>query len=365
MTDPFAKLAWLALRAVPGIGVVLFQRLVDTFGNPEAVFEASPTQLTAVRGITPALARAILDFKDWPRLDRELEQLAALGGQLITRDDPDFPEALRQIPYPPPFLYLKGSLTPNDRLAVALVGTRKPTHYGRKISYRLGRDLSLKGITVVSGLARGIDTAAHRAVVENGGRTFAVLGCGLDVVYPPENRELYNSIPAHGALISEYPLGTPPEARNFPVRNRLISGLALGVVVVEAASQSGAHITARYALEQGREVFAVPGPIDSPTSVGPHHWIKQGARLVESVADILSDVRLQPKAQDTLLFHPESVAPVVEDPVIAHFQADPVHMEELILATGLPAAEVLGRLTMLELQGLIKELPGKLFVLAE
>jgi len=365
MADPFEKLAWVALRTVPGIGVVLFQRLLKRFGRPEAVFEASAAELGEVKGISAKLAQAIVGFKDWPRLDRELERLTAGGGDLLTQEDPDFPEGLRTIPYPPPFLYIKGRLTNQDRMAVAVVGTRKPSNYGRKVSYRLGRELSLKGVTVVSGLARGIDTAAQRAAVENGGRTLAVLGCGLDVVYPPENGQLYEAIPRCGALISEFPLGTPPEGRNFPVRNRLISGLALGVVIVEAGSQSGTHITARYALEQGREIFAVPGPIDSPNSAGPHYWIQQGARLVGGVEDILTELRLSPKPKDTTPRPLESILPVEEDAVIAQFQGEPKQLEELIVSTGLPVAEVMSRLTILELQGLIREMPGKFYTLAD
>jgi DNA processing protein len=225
---------------------------------------------------------------------------------------------------------------------------------------------------VVSGLARGIDSAAHQEALENGGRTLAVLGCGLDVVYPPENLKLYGQIPGQGALISEFPLGTPPEARNFPIRNRIISGLTLGVVVVEAGLKSGTGITVRYALDQGREVFAVPGPIDSPTSVGPHRLIQQGAKLVQDVEDIFQEFPDLARAPGPLFGVPSraretggaaaaDAAP--EDPLLAFLGSDPLSLEELLRATGLPAPQVLSRLTVLELEGLIRELPGKRFVL--
>ena len=270
MTD---KLPWLGLRSIPGVGIVLGQRLLQRFGSPGAVFKASFQDLAAVRGITPAMAQAIAGFRDWDKLEARLAQLTAQGAEMVTQDDPRFPAGLKLIPYPPPLLYIKGTLTPADSLAVAIVGTRGASYYGLKAARRLAGALAARGVTVVSGLARGIDTAAHQGALEMSGRTLAVLGCGLDVVYPPENLKLYQEIPEHGALVSEFPLGTPPEARNFPIRNRIISGLALGVVVIEAGVKSGTAITVRYALDQGREVFAVPGPIDSPTSIGaapPH-----------------------------------------------------------------------------------------------
>lgn len=366
MAEQLDKLAWVALRAVPGVGVVLFQRLVQRFGTPKAVFGAAYRELLGIKGINPGIARAILDFRDWPEIDRELERLAARGGKVITQNDEEFPPALRQIPHPPPFLYVQGTLAPQDRLAVAVVGTRRLSHYGRRVSYRLGRDLGFQGVTVVSGLARGIDTAAHRGALENGGRTLAVLGCGLDVVYPPENKELYRKIPQQGALLSELPLGTPPEAKNFPIRNRIISGLALGVVVVEAGEQSGAHITARCALEQGREVFGVPGPIDSPTSIGPHRWIQQGAKLVQEVRDIISEIApMVERPQSTTSPAPEVARPHVEDPLVALLGTEPLQLEDLISASGLAAPDVMTRLTLLELQGLVRELPGKCYVLAD
>jgi DNA processing protein len=370
MTD---KLPWLGLRSIPGVGLVLAQRLLQRFGGPAAVFQASFRDLVTVKGITPPLAQAILGFRDWDQLEAQLAQLAAQGAEMITRDDPRFPVRLLEIPYPPPFLFIKGTLAPADDLAVAMVGTRGASYYGLKAGRRLAGALAARGVTVVSGLARGIDTAAHQGALEMGGRTLAVLGCGLDVVYPPENQELYQEIPEHGALVTEFPLKTPPEARNFPIRNRLISGLALGVVVIEAGVKSGTAITVRYALDQGREVLAVPGPIDSPTSVGPHRLIQEGAKLVQDVEDIVSELPGLKQARSPL-FAPaapggrvaEAPGPAPqapEDPLLLLLGSEPVQLEELVQATHLPVQNVLARLTLLELQGLVKELPGKCFVL--
>ena len=365
MIDPFSTIPWLALRSIPGIGVVIFHRLLSRFGSPEAVFQASTLDLRAVPGVTPGIVKAITSYADWPRWDAVVERLVAEGGDIITCRDERFPANLRAIPYTPPFLYVRGSLAPQDERAIALVGTRRPSHYGRKMGYRLAAELARHGVTVVSGLARGIDTAVHQGALEAGGRTLAVLGCGLDIVYPPENKALYSAIPKQGALISEFPPGTPPEARNFPIRNRLISGLAQGVVVVEAGEQSGTHITARCALEQGREVFAVPGPIDLPGSVGPHRWIQQGAKLVCQAADILEEMRVA-APQRAAARPPAAAAPPPRpaDPLLDHLGLTPLQLDELIRLANLPAAEVLSRLTLLELQGLIQELPGKYFVLA-
>jgi DNA processing protein len=256
---------------------------------------------------------------------------------------------------------------------VAIVGTRGASYYGLKAGRRLAGALAARGVTVVSGLARGIDTAAHQGAMEMSGRTLAVLGCGLDVVYPPENLKLYQEIPEHGALISEFPLSTPPEARNFPIRNRIISGLALGVVVIEAGVKSGTAITVRYALDQGREVFAVPGPIDSPTSAGPHRLIQEGAKLVQDVEDILAELPALRQAPGSLFAPatptgrvaeaPGPIRPAPEDPLLPLLGSEPLQLEELVQAARLPVQDVLSRLTLLELQGLVKELPGKCYVL--
>jgi DNA processing protein len=370
MTD---KLPWLGLRSIPGVGLVLAQRLLARFGGPAAVFQATFKDLVAVKGITPGLAQAILGFRDWDRLEEQLARLTARGAELVTRDDPRFPARLQEIPYPPLLLFVQGTLTPADNLAVAMVGTRSASYYGVKAARRLAGALASRGVTVVSGLARGIDTAAHQGALEMSGRTLAVLGCGLDVVYPPENVKLYQEIAAQGALVTEFPLGTPPEARNFPIRNRIISGLALGVVVIEAGSTSGTAITVRYALDQGREVLAVPGPIDSPTSLGPHRLIQEGAKLVQDVEDILQELPGLRQAPGPLFAPvapasrvseaPSPIRSAPEDPLLPLLGSEPVQLEELVQAARLPVQDVLARLTLLELQGLVKELPGKCYVL--
>jgi DNA processing protein len=369
MTD---ALAWLALRGLPGVGPVLFHRLIQAFGGPAQVFDTPLKELRAVRGISPAVAQTIRSFRQWDRVEEQLSRLRTFGVQVLTLDDPRYPARLLEIPFPPPLIFAKGDLKPEDSLALAIVGTRGASYYGAKTCRTLARELAFRGVTVVSGLARGIDTAAHQGSLEGGGRTLAVLGCGLDVVYPPENRELYARIQESGALISEYPLGTPPEAHNFPPRNRIISGLALGVLVVEAGAKSGAHITAQCALDQGREVLAVPGPITSPTSRGPHRWIKEGAKLVQDVHDILAELphagaRLRPEA-DGPPEAPVSARPAffrVDDPLLPLLGSEPLQLEELVQASRLPAPEVMSRLTLLELQGLVRELPGKCYVLMD
>ncbi len=367
------------------MGPVLFQRLLARFGQPAAVFQARREELLGVKGVNADLARDLLSFRAWDRVEAELAQMAAAGVEVLLQNDPGFPARLQQIPYPPPLLFLKGTILPQDDLALAVVGTRAASYYGLKTCRRLAGALAVRGLTVVSGLARGIDTAAHQGALENGGRTLAVLGCGLDVVYPPENQKLYEQIPEQGALISEFPLGTPPEAKNFPIRNRIISGLALGVVVVEAGLRSGTSITVRYALDQGREVFAVPGPIDSPTSLGPHRLIQDGAKLVQDPEDIFSELPGLKKGQGRLFSVPGGVketpaavgggptpaaavapsvsAPPPEDPLLALLGSDPLSLDELVRVTRLSASEVLSRLTILELEGLIRELPGKRYVL--
>ncbi len=364
------KLPWLALRSVPGVGPVLFHRLIQAFGNPARVFQTPLQELRGLRGISPSLAQAVSGFCQWDRIEEQLARVKALAAEVVTLDDSRYPPRLREIPYPPPVLYVKGEIKPEDSLALAVVGTRGASYYGVKAARSLAREAARRGLTVVSGLARGIDTAAHQGALEGGGRTLAVLGCGLDVVYPPENRELYRRIPESGALITEYPPGTPPEAHNFPPRNRLISGLALGVLVVEAGLKSGAHITAHCALEQGREVLAVPGPITSPTSLGPHRLIQQGAKLVQDVDDILAEIAgdpgVRPQGEEPREAAAQDRPPLfrLDDPLLPLLGAEPRQLEELVEASRLPAADVMSRLTLLELQGLVRELPGKCYVLA-
>ena len=287
-----------------------------------------------------------------------------LDVQLVPRDHPDYPPLLREIPDPPPALYVRGTLAAEDRRAVAIVGSRQVSEYGKRVAYRFGRELAEAGLTVVSGLARGTDTAAHRGALEGGGRTLACLGCGVDVAYPYENRDLAKAIAGSGALLSEYPLTAPPDAWHFPSRNRIISGLSLGVVVVEAPQGSGALITTDCAVDQNREVFAVPGSIENPRSRGPHALIRDGARLVESVEDILRELRLD-GSQQTLDLGLDDAPPDLSTDEAALYallshEAQPV--DDLILETGLPAATVGGALVTLELKGCARRLPGNMYI---
>ncbi len=355
---------WLALAILPGLGCTLIHRLVAAFGNPQAVLAAGRT-VAHVEGIGPKLAAlfdnpaVLAQAQSWAV--REQERAAAVGVRLLSCTDPRYPSLLRTIHDPPVLLWCRGDLVSLQQTAVALVGSRSATGYGRKISFLLAQQLVQAGLTVVSGLAEGIDGQAHAGALAAAGRTVAVLGCGVDVVYPRFHSRLYEQIQAHGLLVSEYPLGTQPDGFRFPARNRIISGLSLGVVVVEAAAKSGSLITARMALEQNREVFAVPGRIDSPQSEGSHHLIQQGAQLVHSVEDILAELPTvggvrQNKATRQAV--PEDIS-ASEQKLLALLAADPIDIEELTATSGLPVSELHGLLLNLELKGLIRQLPGQ------
>jgi len=352
---------YLGFNLTPLIGPVRLRRLLEYFGDPETAWEASPEALCRA-GLEEACIAKLVEARSRLDLEAELARVQALGVRLLTWEDEAYPERLRHIYAPPPLLYLRGSLRRNEPM-VALVGTRRPTAYGRQVARMLARELARNGVTVVSGLALGIDTEAHLGALEAGGRTVAVLGNGLDQVYPLRNRELAARIAACGALLSDYPLGTLPEPRNFPPRNRIISGLSLGVVVVEAGERSGALITCDFAAEQGREVFAVPGSILSPASRGCHDWILQGARLVRGVEDILEELRL-----DRVLGHEEVRQVVPESPVEAALlgvlTAEPMHVDEVGEAAGLPMPVVSSTLTLMELKGLVRQVGGMQYVRA-
>jgi len=365
---------WFVLRAVPGLGDALLCRLVQSFGSPDAVLQAPHDALTQVDGVSLALAKAIRQgpgAEDMQAIDRELKALERLPIRVLTILDPDYPARLKTIHDPPPLLSVSGTLSEEDHHAVAIVGTRHATPAGRVITEQLSRGLAEAGVTVVSGLARGIDGAAHRSALEAGGRTIAVLGCGIDRTYPPEHQALRKKVEEQGAVLSELPLGAYPHAYHFPKRNRIISGLSLGVVVVEAAPKSGSLITARLATEQGREVFAVPGSIQSEQSRGTNGLIKQGARLVETVEDILDELvsqcepsfRARMQARRAALTRPVQSGRLSleqdEATLYAALSMEPVHIDELIAKTGLPAAAVSGLLLSLELKGAIRQLPGQ------
>ena len=362
---------WLALRSVRGVGNVSFRMLLERFDSPQAVFAASVARLTDA-GFQPAVARAIVSFDQWGAVDAELEQIVRAGVRLVTQADSEYPKNLTHIHDPPPFVYIRGSLEPQDQVAVAIVGARSASPYGRDVTRQLARDLAHRRVTVVSGLARGIDAEAHRAALEAGGRTIGVLGSGLDVLYPSEHRRLAQDMTQHGAVISEFALGSQPEAGNFPYRNRVISGLSLGTVVIEAAEKSGSLITARCALEQNREVFAVPGHITASRSRGPHDLIKQGAKLVESVEDILVEIAptvpARAEAQDgtgAVSGQPGLSAIAALEPdeelLVKLFDGEPLHVNVLIARSGLGPARVLEVLLGLELKGMVSQLPGTHF----
>ena len=364
---------WFVLRAVPGIGDALLCRLAQSLGSADAVLRASLDALMQIGGVSPALARAIRQgpgAEDLQAIDRELKALERLPIRVLTILDPDYPARLKMIHDPPPLLSMCGTLDEADHHAVAVVGTRHMTPAGRVVTEQLSRGLAAAGLTVVSGLARGIDGVAHRSALEAGGRTIAVLGCGIDRTYPPEHQSLRKMIEEQGAVLSELPLGAYPHAYHFPKRNRIIGGLSLGVVVVEAAPQSGSLITARLAVEQGREVFAVPGAVQSEQSRGTNGLIKQGAKLVETVEDILDELssqfepsfraRMQDR-QATLTHRVQSGRLSLEKDeamLYAALSLEPMHIDELIATTGLPAALVSGLLLSLELKGVIRQLPG-------
>jgi len=360
----------IALNLIPGIGSLQLQRLLTAFGDTDRLWKATVHELQQVEGITSELARRIAaGVRDERRLADELELAARAGVELVTLDDDGYPQPLRTISDPPLALYVRGTLESFDSVAVSIVGTRRASLYGTQSAERLGYDLALRGMTVVSGLARGIDAAAHRGALKASGRTLAVLGNGLSSFYPPEHEALACEIAECGALISEYPMRTQPLPHHFPRRNRIISGLSLGVVIVEAATRSGALITADCALEQGREVFAIPGPMTAVTSQGTHQLLKQGARLVTSVEDILEELRLTPQpiqrktSADAATSTEAIQLPESERRVLACLREDHPQYIDVIAAQselGLPTVSTV--LLHLELKRLIHQLPGKQFV---
>jgi DNA processing protein len=364
---------WFALKSVEGVGNIGFRNLLSAFGSPQSVFAAPLEALKRVPGIKEQMATSISRFNKWDEAERELELCQKNGVSIITSLDPSYPRLLSNIHDYPPLLYVKGNL-PEDEATIAVVGSRAATAYGKFTTERMSRELSLNGFTVVSGMARGIDSAAHRGALSAGGETIAVLGCGIDVVYPPENKHLYEEIAPKGAVVTEFPFGTQPNAPNFPMRNRIISGLSLGVVVVEATDKSGSLITARMALEQGREVFAVPGIIDSPGSKGTHRLIKEGAKLVETIQDILEEIMPQLKKPLTPLqlgavkADPLQAQPPLkesESAVLGILSERAVDVDTIIEKTGFGANDVLSILLSLELKGRVEQKPGKNFIRKE
>ncbi len=361
-----SRACWLGLYLLPGLGAHRVREAVEKNGSVEAAWQAAPQQLAQMVGLTRRQAENLAIAKSKLEPEKELEKVYRLGASVVTLGEADYPELLAAIYDPPPVLFYRGQLPAHGEPAIAVVGSRRATLYGKTVAEQLGRDLAASGAWVVSGLARGVDTCAHRGALRVGGPTAAVLGCGLDIVYPRENKQLMNEITENGLVLTSYPLGTPPEAQNFPARNRIISGLSLGIVVVEAAASSGALITADFALEQGRDVFAVPGPITCQASQGTNRLIKDGAKLVAGVEDVLDEYSGRCLFNQVELAAASSGGPVlstIEDNVIGQLNHhDPRPLEWLVYRTGLGVAEVTSVLTFLEIKGLIQCLPGRLYV---
>jgi DNA processing protein len=393
---PSPDVYWLALRTARGVGPRTCKLLIEKFGAPEKIFQLNAEEI-ATAGVPRNTARNIAEFRDFEPLEKELCELPNIGARLVKWTDADYPPNLRQIADPPPFLFVRGTAQLRDPTCIAIVGARAASDIGRRMAQRLGLELAAKGFTVVSGLARGIDGEAHQGALDAHGKTLAVLGCGVDVIYPGEHRKLAEAILAGGgALISELPIGTQPLAENFPTRNRILSGLCLGVVIVEAAEKSGSLITARMALEQDRQVFAVPGSPLSGKTRGSNRLLKDGAKLVECVEDVIEELAPQmasrPVATRSVPNEPAARAPKQEKsetraevPSIADSvegvrtpdaatdatailenlkESERLHVDSIIESSGLNAQTVLRLLLELELEGRVTQHPGKLFSLA-
>ena len=353
----------LQLSLVSGVGPKLRQALLDRFGDPRTILQAAMSDLRSVPGIGAKLALAIASAREQTDAREEVEFCRRQGIDILLEEAQSYPRALREIHDPPGVLFVRGQIKPQDALAIAIVGARHGTHYGKTQAERLAGSLARAGITIISGLARGIDAAAHRGAIAAGGRTIAVLGSGVANIYPPEHQGLAEDVIAHGALLSESPPRAAPMSGTFPQRNRLISGMSLGVLVVEASKRSGALITARHAMEQGRDVFAVPGRVDSRTSQGCHALIRDGAKLVETADDILEE--LGPLVEATSLDngqavrHPaELLLNELEQQVLAAIDSEPTVIDQVIFTSGLPAPNVLATLSILEMRRLVRRVSG-------
>lgn len=373
---------WLHLHLCDQVGSVTFFRLLDAFGDIEQILGASAGKLAAVKGIGTKKAEQITRSRDEVDVAAELQRAADANIQIITFESEDYPGPLKTIHDPPPLLYVKGNLLPSDALAVAMVGSRSCSAYGQEQAARLSHLLAAAGFTIVSGLARGIDTASHRAALSAKGRTIAVQGCGLGKIFPPENQRLAEQIAQSGAVISELPITFEPLSNMFPARNRIISGLSQGVIVVEARPQSGALITARLATEQDREVMAIPGRIDAPGSIGCHQLIKDGAQLIENIEDVMDALghigqilrahaaesadAAQTEHEQTLFKEDQKSTPLLklsetETKIIAALDHDPKHLDAIVTDTGLSVGQINAAITLLQLKGLIKQLPGSYY----
>jgi DNA processing protein len=359
--------ALVALNLIAGVGPIRVRQLLQHFGEAPAILRAPAAALQAVRGIGPETASAIANWEKGVDLAGEMKRICEFGCRIVTQLDLEYPELLRQIYDPPVVLYVKGRMEPCDQMAVALVGSRQTTYYGIETARRLGGQLAMAGVTVVSGGARGIDTAAHQGALAAQGRTVAVLGTGINLVFPPENGELFERIAARGAVITQFPFNRPADRQSFPIRNRIVAGMTLGTVVVEANLTSGALITAGLATEYGREVFAVPGRVDSPRSKGCHDLIKKGAKLCEEVEDILDEfghlfpAGHRPVSASASAAVPAAVLSADEQALFTALGHEEWQMDDLIRQTGLSAATVSVALLGLEMKRLVRQLPGRIF----
>ncbi len=356
------KEAFIALNMVPHLGPVRLRRLLDIFDSPERVLSARRNELQNVDGLSQALIDSLASWETVVDLSQELTRIREFGATVLSLEDSDYPALLREIHDPPTILYVWGKIEPRDNHAIGVVGSRRTSHYGLECAKKISYQIAYAGLTVVSGLARGIDTASHQGALAAKGRTVAVLGTGLHHLYPAENRALAEKIASTGAVVSEFPMDTTPDRQTFPMRNRIISGWGLGLLVVEAGVNSGALISASQAADQGRNLYAIPGPIDRPTSQGANRLIQQGAKLVMSVDDILEDVQtLFPKAPELLPSKP----PDIEGDLLTVYEAitsRETSIDEIIARSGIGAGPATVALLQLEMRHLVKQLPGKYFV---
>jgi DNA processing protein len=353
---------WVGFNLISGIGRARFSQLERYFGDLRQAWEAPAGELRSA-GLDSRSVEAVLDRRPKICLEAEMEKLERCRVQVLTWNDPAYPARLKEIYERPPVLYVRGGLSPEDEWCLAVVGTRRATVYGKQVTEEIVADLAQHKITIVSGLARGIDSVAHRSALRAGGRTIAIFACGLDMVYPSEHAGLAREIQDHGALLSDYPLGTSPRAENFPRRNRIMSGLSLGVLVVEAGDRSGAHHTVGWALEQNREVFAIPGSILSPASRGTNRLIQEGAKLVASCADVLEELNLTAACQQ--LEMKEVLPPSeTESLLLRQLSTQPAHIDEVCRHSGLPISVVSSALTMMELKGMVAQVGAMNYVLA-
>jgi DNA processing protein len=366
---------WLALTLIKDIGPVTAKRLLSAFRTPQRVFAASPNELKDVEGINDSKINGISEFNSWDEVAKKIDEINEHNVRIIRYTDEEYPESLRYIDDSPVILYVKGSFIKKDKYAVAIVGSRNMTPYGKKITETIASELALCGITIVSGMARGIDAISHKSALKVNGRSIAVLGSGLDNPYPPENKGLFDELSERGCVISEFPMGTPPNKENFPRRNRLISGLSLGVLVVEATARSGSLITAGCALDQGKDVFAVPGSITSANSEGTHELIKKGAKLVQKTEDILEDIAPHLKGLRGSANGPSGESLSVNLPINLNgleindeekaicsiLGSEPKHIDIISREAGMQAGRVLAILLGLEIKGIVKQSEGKRF----